>query len=92
MPATVEDIGKGILYYGEKDVFVGGDIIILKLDNILNPLYFSYLINSECIRQQKSSLCKGGIIVHIYSKDFRNMYFPVPNENEQKEIVKVKAL
>jgi type I restriction enzyme S subunit len=84
---TMEDIGKTIVYYGEKDVFVGGDIIVLRLYDGLNPLYMSYLMNTNFVQYQKSLSGKGEIIVHIYSKNIKEIITPLPPQNEQQQIV-----
>jgi len=84
---TVEDIGKSILFYGEEDIFVGGDIIVLRLNQGFNPLYLSYLLNSSFVQYQKSLMGRGEIIVHIYSKNIKEIRTPIPPQTEQNEIV-----
>ncbi len=83
---TIEDIGKTILYNGERDVYVGGDIIILRLNFNLNPIFISYILNSHYTNYQKSINGKGEIIVHIYSKNLREIKTIVPSDAEQKQI------
>jgi len=84
---TVEDIGKCVVYMGESDIYIGGDIIIIDLVGEIQPLFMSYLMNSECIRIQKSLLGRGEIIVHIYPKNIREIQYPIPPLPEQKQIV-----
>lgn len=84
---TIEDIGKSIVYMGEPDIYIGGDIIIINLKNEILPLFMSYLMNSECIRFQKSMFGKGEIIVHIYPKNIREILFCIPPLSEQQQIV-----
>lgn len=84
---TLEDIGKSILYYGEKEIFAGGDIIILKLNDGLNPLFVSYLLNTDFVQYQKSLSGRGEIIVHIYSKNIKEIKVPLPPIHEQQQIV-----
>ena len=84
---TIEDIGKTIVYFGDNDVFVGGDIIVLRLNEGLNPLFISYLMNSSFVQYQKSISGKGEIIVHIYSKNIKEILTPVPPPDEQQQIV-----
>ena len=84
---TIEDIGKCVVNYSDEDVYVGGDIIILKLKEGINPLFISYLMNSDYVNNQKSSLGKGGIIVHIYSKQLKGIKVPLPPLPEQQQIV-----
>jgi type I restriction enzyme S subunit len=82
-----EEIGKCVVYLGDNQIWVGGDIIVLEPYQKFNPLFLSYLINSECIRIQREISSKGEIIVHIYSKNFREMKYPIPPLSEQHQIV-----
>jgi type I restriction enzyme S subunit len=83
----LEDIGKCVVYMGEEELYVGGDIIILKPFSEFDSEFLSYQINSECIRIQRELNGRGGIIVHIYSKNFKDMWFPTPPLSEQLQIV-----
>ena len=85
---TMEDIGKSVVYFGEQDIFVGGDIIVLRLNNGLNPLFISYLMNTNFVQYQKSLSGRGEIIVHIYSKNIKEIVIPLPPISEQNQIVK----
>jgi type I restriction enzyme S subunit len=84
---TLEEIGKCVVYLGEEDLYVGGDIIILKPNSFFDPEFLSYQINSECIRIQRELHGRGGIIVHIYPKNFKEMWFSTPTLSEQRQIV-----
>jgi len=84
---TVEDIGKCVVYLGKPEIYVGGDIIVLELTNKFFPSFISYLINSESVRIQREVSGRGDIIVHIYSKNFKEMKFPIPPYDEQSKIV-----
>jgi len=84
---TKEEIGKCIVYLGNEILWVGGDIIVLKPSEQIDSLFLSYLINSECIRVQREMSGKGEIVVHIYSKNFKEMKYPIPPFSEQTQIV-----
>jgi len=84
---TLEDIGKCIVYIGNESIYIGGDIIILKPKEDILPLFLSYSFNSEPMRIQKELVGRGGIIVHIYSKGLREIWFPLPSKPEQTAIV-----
>ena len=83
---TIGDIGKSVLYFGEGEIFAGGDIIVLRLNADLNPLYISYLVNTNFIQYQKSLSGKGEIIVHIYPKNIKEIKTPLPPIEEQTYI------
>ena len=68
-------------------MWIGGDIIIIKPKRDVYSVFLSYLINSECIRVQREMSGKGEIIVHIYSKNFKEMRYPIPPVQEQQQIV-----
>ena len=85
---TKEEIGKCIVYTGSDTLWIGGDIILIKPKRNIYSVFLSYLINSECIRVQREMLGKGEIIVHIYSKNFKEMRYPIPPLQEQQQIVK----
>lgn len=84
---TVEDIGKSVVYFGENEICVGGDIIVQRLNNNATPLFISYLMNTKHIQQQKSIMGKGEIIVHIYPKNIKEIITPLPPIQEQQQIV-----
>jgi len=84
---TIDEIGKTVVYYGEDDVYVGGDIIILELQKNLNPLFISYILNSSYVNFQKSIMGRGEIVVHIYSKNLREIQTALPPLPEQQQIV-----
>ena len=83
----LEEIGKSVVYYGDTIVFVGGDIIILQLNDDSNPLFISYLMNSYTVNSKKTRSGKGGIIVHIYSKQLKDIKVTLPPLQEQQQIV-----
>jgi type I restriction enzyme, S subunit len=83
---TVEDIGKAVVYFGNSDTYAGGDIIVLRLQDAIEPIYASYLMNSSFVQHQKSISAKGEIIVHIYPKNIREIITPLPPKEEQTTI------
>tara|TARA_X000000950_G_C13867842_1_gene641584 strand:+ start:697 stop:1998 length:1302 start_codon:yes stop_codon:yes gene_type:complete len=87
---TVDDIGKTLLYSGDCDISVGGDLVIFCMksreDNY--PGFFSFLFNSDFCQKQKSSMSRGEIVVHIYEKQLRELKVFVPPISEQVKITK----
>lgn len=84
---TKEDIGKCIVFNGDDDVYVGGDVIIFK-QNEFDSHFISYSQNSSLAKYQKAVSSKGDIIVHTYGSKLRNVVMPYPTTiEEQKQIV-----
>jgi len=85
---TLEEIGKCVVYLGEEEIYVGGGINVFtpKTDKV-SPIYLSYVMSSTSCVYQKSIGGKGEIVVHIYSKQLRDIQFGLPKLEEQQEIV-----
>jgi type I restriction enzyme S subunit len=95
---TKEDIGKCVLFNRNYEAFAGGDVIIFR-QNKNNSSFLTYTFNSFFFKKQKAKLSKGEIVVHIYQSQLRDIYFPLPPNDEQveianyleKELIKIKA-
>lgn len=74
---TIEEIGKAICYLGKDKAYAGGDVIIYR-QSVNNSRYLAYLFNSYLFNEQKSKRSKGQIVVHVYSTQLRDIYFPIP--------------
>jgi type I restriction enzyme, S subunit len=85
---TVEDIGKSVVYLNDDVAYAGGDIIILKSQNI-NSLFLAFLLNHELVIKQRSKLGQGNSVVHIYSKELKKILIPIPSKEEQENIARL---
>lgn len=85
---THEEIGKNVAFVSDIEAYAGGDIIVLKTE-IGNPIYISFLLNSSIGVKQKSRLGQGFSIVHIYSRDLKNIQIPIPPIKEQNKIAEI---
>ena len=85
---TVEEIGKTILYKGEREIAVGGDLVIFQLNdhNQYDEEFLSFAFNSKFCQDQKSSNSRGDIVVHIYKKQLREVKVCIPPIDEQSKI------
>lgn len=80
----VEEIGKNIVYLGDKPCLAGGDIIILRHHQ--NCKFLNYALCSSYVQLQKSIGKAKLKVVHISSTDIGNIYVALPSPTEQKEI------
>lgn len=81
----VEEIGKNIVYLGNENCLAGGDIIIL--GHSQNPLFLSYLLNSDACQMQKSYGKAKLKVVHISATEIGNITICLPSRTEQDLIV-----
>lgn len=84
---TADEIGKCIVYQGKKPCYAGGDILIFS-GNKNDPLFFAFLLNSENIQKQKSSMAQGDMVVHIYASSLKKLKIKIPDIPEQQKISK----
>lgn len=86
---TSLEIGKCIMYLGDKRAVAGGDIVIMRPKDIIKNKTYSYLLNSEIINKQKYELAQGHSVVHIYSDHLKHIKIPIIPLQEQEKIADI---
>lgn len=82
---TAEEIGKCAGYFGNNEICIGGDIIVLRPYECYDSLFLSYLCNSpECIRQ-KAAMGQGDAVVHIKTDNIQNISLSLPESKEKQK-------
>jgi type I restriction enzyme, S subunit len=85
---TSEEIGKCVTYQGKNPCYAGGDTIIFRTPEN-NPLFLTFLLNSDYVQKQKSTMAQGDMVVHIYSSSLKKLKIKIPDTPEQLEISKI---
>lgn len=85
---TAEEIGKTVVYLGEEEAVVGGDLAVFT-GHKQNPLYLSYILNAPDALKQKELRATGSMVVHINSKKIEEVSVPLPPLPEQERIVEI---
>lgn len=80
----VEEIGKNVLYLGDKKCLAGGDIIVMKHKQ--HPGFINYAMNCTRSQMQKSYGKAKLKVVHISTLGIGNVYVCLPSYTEQKNI------
>lgn len=85
---TKEDIGKCVLYQGDGEIAVGGDCVIAKMlmQQEFSLEFLSYVFNANYVNFCKESNARGDIIVHIYTRQIREIVVALPPKKEQSRI------
>lgn len=79
---SVEDIATSTAYLGDKDIYVGGDIVIMNHNQ--NAKYLAYALSTTNAKMQKS---KGKIkskVVHTKKDDISKIVIPVPKSLDEQ--------
>lgn len=80
----VEEIGKSIVYLGEKPCLAGGDIIVIS--HRQNPSFLNYALNCNYAQTQKSKGKAKLKVVHISAFEIGSIFMLLPSLEEQKVI------
>lgn len=67
------------------DVILGGDIIIMRPKEGVNPEYLSYAIRMQ--KEQLLSRVTGAVVRHISGKSLQTVNIPLPNVEQQNQFV-----
>lgn len=87
---TAEEIGKCVVYQGNDDIYIGGDIIALTPNSDNDSLFLAYMQNSKMLLSQKANLGQGHTVVHIYTEHIKSLKIPLPpTKTEQTAIASV---
>jgi len=85
---TAEEIGKTVVYLGDEECVVGGDIAVFT-GHKQNPLYLSYILNAPDALKQKELMSTGSMVVHINNKKLEKISIPLPPLSEQQRIANI---
>ena len=66
-----------------------GVFVVRPIDKKYNSLFFFYILNSNYFLKFLMKLKAGSTINHLYQKDFKNFYFPIPLIQEQQKIASI---
>ncbi|HHO0458542.1 TPA: restriction endonuclease subunit S [Morganella morganii] len=73
----------------EDEVLLGGDIIVLRPKELLDPIFMSHLL-THVKKHEIAVKAQGITIIHLYGSDLKKIAVNIPeNYDEQKAIVKV---
>ncbi|PKY09804.1 hypothetical protein B1757_13025 [Acidithiobacillus marinus] len=83
---TFEEIGKSAVNLVTADACCGGDIVILRPNREIDPVFLAYAAGSISAQAQKSLMGKGFTVIHVYGDQLRNLVIAAPAEQEQEII------
>lgn len=84
---TAEEIGKCLTYSGDSEIFVGGDIIILRPNDKVNSIFLAYQQGIQNVISQKISLAQGDARVHINQKSISSIHVNIPPTLEEQNAI-----
>ena len=84
---NIEDVGKCIVWLGEKDIIVSNDACFIQ--HSLNPKYLGYLLQTDYFNAYKKKVATGTKVIRINADAVADFVIPVPSMPEQQRIVSI---
>ena len=72
----------------ENDVYCGGDVILFRPSQQVEPRYLGYAMDCRPTAAQKATMGRGITVMHIYGNQLKYLTFPLPPLPEQIAIVR----
>ncbi|MHA6820289.1 restriction endonuclease subunit S [Ralstonia pseudosolanacearum] len=84
---NLEDVGKALVYLGERQAVTGGHATILKPGEFLLGKYFAYFTQTEAFASEKRKYAKGAKVIDVSATDMAKIKIPIPcPENPKKSL------
>lgn len=88
---TMEEIGKSVAFIHDEKAYAGGDIIILRTQGV-NSQYLAFALNEGRLAKERAKLGQGHSVVHIYSKELKELVVNLPPDIEQQKIADIISI
>ena len=86
---NLEDVGKAVVYLGERQAVTGGHATIFKPDKFILGKYFAYFTQTTSFANQKRKFAKGTKVIDVSATDMGKINVPTPSLAEQARIVAI---
>jgi len=86
---TIDEIGKSAVYLDNDDCYVGGDVIVLRVNTENDAMFLAFYLNSLVARKELRKMGQGQSVVHIYKKDLEKLTLNAPALKEQTAIANI---
>ena len=83
---TIDEIGKSAVNLIEGRAYCGGDVIVFRPAVEADATYLGYSAGCQPSVYQKTCMGRGVTVMHIYSRELKQMLIPLPPLEEQRAI------
>jgi type I restriction enzyme S subunit len=88
---NLEDVGKALVYLGERQAVTGGHATILKPGKCLLGKYFAYFSQTNEFSDEKRKYAKGAKVIDVSATDMAKIKVPIPCPENQKKTLEIQA-
>lgn len=84
---NLEDVGKALVYLGERQAVTGGHATIFKPSKFILGKYFAYFTQTNLFAENKRKYAKGTKVIDVSATDMAKILIPIPcPENPKKSL------
>lgn len=88
---NLEDVGKALVYLGERQAVTGGHATILKPKDCLLGKYFAYFTQTREFAEAKRRYSKGAKVIDVSATDMAKIQIPIPCPDNPKKSLEIQA-
>lgn len=88
---NIEDVGKALVYLGERQAVTGGHATILKPGECLLGKYFAYFAQTDEFSGEKRKYAKGTKVIDVSATDMAKIKIPIPCQKNPKKSLEIQA-
>lgn len=88
---NLEDVGKALVYLGERQAVTGGHASILKPGKCLLGKYFAYFTQTKEFSGEKRKYAKGTKVIDVSATDMAKIQIPIPCPDNPKKSLEIQA-
>ena len=87
---NIEDVGKALVYLGDRQAVTGGHATILKPGKNLLGKYFVYFTQTDEFAGKKRKYAKGTKVVDVSATDMAKILVPIPSPGDANRSLKIQ--
>ena len=88
---NLEDVGKALVYLGERHAVTGGHATIVKPGDCLLGKYFVYFTQTDEFAVEKRKYAKGTKVIDVSATDMAKIKVPIPCSSNPKKSLEIQA-
>lgn len=88
---NIDDVGKALVYLGERQAVTGGHATVVRPGNCLLGKYFAYFTQTETFASDKRRYAKGTKVIDVSATDMAKITIPMPCPDHPQKSLAIQA-
>ncbi len=88
---NLEDVGKALVYLGERQAVTGGHATVFKPGKLILGKYFAYFTQTDAFANEKRKYAKGTKVIDVSAADMAKISIPTPCPSNPKKSLEIQS-